>query len=59
MANVGNKIKKDLKWKPKIKIEEGIKNLLNIIHYWKNAPVWTPKSIKKETKTWFKLLGEK
>ena len=54
-----SKIKKDLKWKPKIKIEEGVKNLLSIIHYWKNAPVWTPKSIKKETKTWFKLLGEK
>ena len=54
-----SKIKKDLNWKPKIKIEEGVKNLLNTIHYWKNAPVWTPKSIKKETRTWFKLLGEK
>jgi len=53
------KIKKDLNWRPKITIEEGVKNLLNIIHYWKKAPVWTPKSIKKETKTWFKLLGGK
>ena len=29
------------------------------IHNWKNEPVWTPKSIKKETKTWFKLLDNK
>ena len=54
-----SKIKKDLDWQPKIKIEEGVKNLLSKIHYWKDAPIWTPKSIKKETKTWFKLLGDK
>jgi UDP-glucose 4-epimerase len=54
-----SKIKKELNWKPSISIEEGVKNLLNIIHNWKNAPVWTPKSIKKETKTWFKLLDNK
>ena len=54
-----SKIKKELNWKPKISIEEGVKNLLSIIHKWKNAPVWTPKSIKKETKTWFKLLDNK
>ena len=53
------KIKKDLNWQPKIKIEEGVKKLLNQIHYWKEAPVWTPKSIKKETKIWFKLLRVK
>ena len=45
-----SKIKKDLDWQPKIKIEEGVKNLLSKIHYWKDAPIWTPKSIKKETK---------
>ncbi len=54
-----SKIKKDLDWQPKIKIEEGIKNLLSKIHYWKDAPVWTPKSIKKVTKIWFKLLKKK
>ena len=54
-----SKIKKDLSWYPKIKIEEGIKNLLNNIHHWKDAPVWTPKSIKKETRVWFKLLKGK
>jgi len=54
-----SKIKRDLNWKPKIKIEEGIKDLLSKIHYWKNAPVWTPKSIRKATKIWFKLLKKK
>lgn len=50
------KIKRDLNWQPKIKIEEGVKDLLNNINYWKNAPVWTVKSIKKVTKNWFKFL---
>ena len=58
LADISN-IKKDLNWQPKIKIEEGVKNLLSQIHYWKDAPIWTPKSIKKETKIWFKLLRGK
>ena len=55
LANI-SKIKKDLNWRPKIMIEEGVKDLLNKITYWKTAPVWTPKSIKKATKIWFRLL---
>ena len=51
-----SKIKRDLNWKPKIKIEKGVQELLSKINYWKDAPVWTPKKIKKATKTWFKLL---
>ena len=51
-----SKIKKDLNWSPKIKIEEGINDLLSKIRYWKTAPVWTPKSIKIATKIWFKIL---
>ena len=35
---------------------ERINELLKNIHYWSDAPIWTPKSIKKETKVWFKLL---
>ena len=50
------KIKKKLKWKPKIKIEKGIKLLLANIDYWKKAPVWTPKKIEIATKDWFKYL---
>ena len=56
LANI-NKIKKQLNWKPKISIEEGVKMLLKEIHKWKDSPVWTPKKISKVTKTWFKLLS--
>ncbi len=52
-----NKAKKILKWKPKINIENGIKELLYNISYWKNAPLWNKKNIKKATKNWFKYLS--
>ena len=55
-ANIA-KIKKELNWKPKIDIRQGIGMLLKNIDYWKNAPVWTPKSIKDATKNWFKYLS--
>ena len=55
LANI-TKIRKDLNWYPKIKIEDGIKDLLNNIGHWKDAPVWTSLSIKKVTRIWFKLL---
>ena len=58
MADI-KKIKRLLKWSPKITIKEGINELLNNINNWSDAPVWTPKSIKKETRTWFKLLKNK
>ena len=58
LANI-KKIKKDLNWQPKIKIEEGVKDLLKNINYWKSAPVWNPKTIKEATKIWFKLLSKK
>jgi UDP-glucose 4-epimerase len=45
-----------LNWKPKIKISKGIELMLRNIDFWKNAKVWTPFSIKKTTKSWFKYL---
>jgi UDP-glucose 4-epimerase len=54
-ANI-SKIKNDLKWKPKVSIEEGVKDLLKNIHFFRDAPIWTPKKIKKATKVWFKFL---
>jgi UDP-glucose 4-epimerase len=50
------KIKKYLKWTPKINIEKGIKLLLKNIDDWKNAPVWTKDKIHIATKSWFKYL---
>ena len=53
-----NKIKKIIRWKPKVSIEEGMKRVLNEISYWKKAPVWTRSKIKIATKNWFKYLGK-
>ena len=55
LANI-NLAKRKLNWKPKITIENGVKNLLENISQFENAPVWTPNKIKKETKLWFKYL---
>ena len=55
-ANI-EKIKKLLNWEPFVPIEEGVNIVLKNIDYWKEAPVWTPESIKKETTDWFKYLG--
>ena len=52
------KIKKQLSWKPKITTSKGIQMLLKNINNWKEAPVWTPETIKKATKSWFELLGK-
>ena len=54
-ANI-NKINRFLGWKPKIKIDDGIKIMLNNIKDWRKAPVWTPKKIKIKTKKWFQYL---
>ena len=54
-----NKIKKELGWEPKIKIEQGVEELLKNINYWKNAPVWDKESINIATKEWFKFLNKK
>ena len=49
-------IKKKIGWKPKIKIQDGVKNLIDNIDDWKNAPTWTTKKIEFATKDWFKYL---
>ena len=50
------KIKNEIEWSPKIDLEHGVKLILENIDYWRNAPVWDPKSIEDATKTWFKYL---
>lgn len=52
------KIKRDLKWTPKVCIEKGVKNLLDHIDDFRHAPVWTPKTIQKATKSWFDHLAQ-
>ena len=40
------KIKNKLKWRPKVKIKDGISIMKKNISDWKNAPIWTPKKLK-------------
>lgn len=50
------KIKKLLGWQPSVSFEEGVRDLMRNIDYWKDAPVWTPENIAGATKEWFKYL---
>jgi UDP-glucose 4-epimerase len=52
------KAKNLLAWKPKITFEEGVKEVLNQINLWKDAPLWEKKDIEKATSTWFQYLGK-
>ena len=53
------KIKRILNWTPKVSFEDGVKNMLDNIDYWREAPLWEPDSIAEATKDWFKYLGKK
>jgi UDP-glucose 4-epimerase len=53
-----SKIKRLLGWKPKVKFEDGVAEMVKNIDYWKHAPVWTPETIADATKDWFKYLGK-
>lgn len=52
------RIEKALGWKAHVTFEEGVAKVLENIDYWKEAPVWTPKSIEGATEDWFKYLGK-
>lgn len=52
------KIKKRLNWHPQVNFEEGVKIMLDNIDYWRQAPVWTPDSIREATRDWFKYLAK-
>ena len=43
------KIRRDLDWAPKVSFEEGVGRILENIEYWRDAPLWEPASIAKET----------
>jgi len=51
------KITRLLGWKPQVTLEVGVKNMLNIIQNWNDAPVWDASAIDKATKSWFQYLG--
>ncbi len=47
-----------LAWSPSVRIEEGVRTMLDHIEYWRDAPVWTPEKIAGATADWFKYLGK-
>ena len=53
-----SKVGCELGWKPEVSFEEGVGKILANIDYWKNAPLWNPKSIEGGTKLWFEFMSE-
>jgi UDP-glucose 4-epimerase len=51
------KIRTMLGWEPLLTFEEGVSKMLDQLDYWKNAPLWTPDSIRNATKLWFSSLS--
>ena len=51
------KIRRDLRWEPKVSFEEGVAIMRENMDYWRDAPVWTQASIASATADWFKFLG--
>ena len=51
------KINKMIGWSPKVSFTEGVEKVLAHINDWGHAPVFTPSTIKKATKAWFRYLG--
>lgn len=54
-----SKIKRLLKWQPKVSFEDGVHRMLEQLEDWRDAPVWDPASIRRATATWFQYLGTK
>ena len=54
-----SKAQKYLSWYPKIDFLEGVSDMLKDINLWSEAPLWTSESISKETKNWFRFMGNK
>lgn len=53
-----SKIKRLLGWEPRVSFSQGVATMLEHIDYWREAPVWTPDSIRVATADWFKYLGK-
>ena len=51
--------RKLLGYDPKVTFDKGVKIMLDNIDYWKNAPIWTPETIKKATEDWFENLSDR
>ena len=52
------KAKTLLGWEPQVSFPDGVAQMLDHIELWREAPLWTPDSIKEATKEWFEYLGK-
>lgn len=53
------KIKSMLDWEATVSFEDGVKQMLDVIDDWADAPIWTKSSIAEVTEAWFKFMGKK
>ena len=51
-----SKINSQTGWLPQISFEEGVKEMVEHIEEWKDAPLWDKTNIAEATKTWFDFL---
>jgi UDP-glucose 4-epimerase len=51
------KITRDTGWKPQVNLEEGVRKMIDVIDYWRQAPVWDANSIRNATADWFNYLS--
>lgn len=56
-ADIG-KARRCLGYEPRVSIEKGCAIMKDLIPQYKSAPLWTPDSIREETKEWFRHLGD-
>ena len=54
-----SKINLMLGWKAKVTLEDGVRQMLDRLEDWRDAPVWNPESIQEATSKWFEYLGDK
>ncbi len=55
-ADIG-KIRRELRWEPKVAFAQGVKTLSEDLDAWSGAPVWTAPRIAEATADWFRFLG--
>jgi len=51
------KIRRLLGWEARVSFATGVQRMLDHIHDWDEAPVWTPDSISVATREWFEYLS--
>ena len=54
-----SKINSMLEWEAKVSLEEGVRQMLDRLEEWRDAPVWNPETIQQATSKWFQYLGDK